>query len=305
MASCTYTNTLLGSIIIEKVTQPDLIFTSNLPGAASFALKDGAVRTVTGVAPGSLYTVRENAASPGYDLVDVSCFDTATGQVFQGDLIARSASFAPQAGHTIHCSFINEKRGQIVIEKAAEPAGARATFDFLTNAGTPSAFSLGNGAKREFLNVKPGQYTVEERVGNNNFRLAAITCIDSIGHAAASRGDVARRRATINLDAGETVTCRFLNVENDTIVVRKFTNPPGDSVTSFAFTTNLPGGNFALTDQATHVVQSVQPNRPYTVTQVNAPSGYDLTELECFDTLTGAVINGNLAKRNDPGHASF
>ena len=314
--TCTYTNVRNDTVVIQKFTRPagdgltDFSFSSNLPGAGAFTLKDGNVRLVTGVTPGQTYTVAEADPTPGYDLVDVTCYDTDTGQVIQGDLSTRAASFTPQPGHTVYCSFINEKRGKIVVEKVVEPSPNSATFDFITDAGSPSSFTLGDGATQEFIELKPGRYTVEELASAPAYRLGSVTCTDSIGNGLASQGDAANRQAIVNLDPGETVTCRFLNAQNNTVIIQKFTDPPGDTQTTFAFTTNLPGGAFSLKDGEFHVVKNVPSSQLYTVTEGDPRPGYDLTALACFDTFTGAVVDGDHATRSitftpQPGHVIY
>src|SRR5205085_8212588 len=75
----------------------------------------------------------------------------------------------------------------------------------------------------------------------------------------------------------QTVTCTFTNTKRATIIVKKVTNPSGDSAT-FDFTGDVTA---TLGDGQTQS-KSVAPGS-YTVTE-SAKTGWDLTGLSCDDT---------------------
>ena len=103
--------------------------------------------------------------------------------------------------------------GTIVIMKATDPAGGSG-FGFTDNIAAPNAFSLDHGGTETFSNVDAfdaGSYTVIEddpQVTPGGFALSDLTCTDPDG---GSSVDLGARKATIDLDAGETVTCTFTN----------------------------------------------------------------------------------------------
>jgi hypothetical protein len=100
--------------------------------------------------------------------------------------------------------------GTIVIVKATDPAGG-AGFDFSDNIAAPNSFSLDDGGMKTFSNVFTDSYTVIEhdpQVTPGSFALSALTCTDPDG---GSSVDFGARKATIDVDAGETVTCTFTN----------------------------------------------------------------------------------------------
>jgi hypothetical protein len=97
--------------------------------------------------------------------------------------------------------------GTIVIAKDSYPSGAT-SFSFTDDVEAPNNFMLDDGQTRTFTNVVPGTYTVtEDDPSEGNFSLGDVSCDD-----ADSVADTGTRTATITVDAGETVTCRFRNL---------------------------------------------------------------------------------------------
>ena len=107
--------------------------------------------------------------------------------------------------------------GTIVIAKDTYPSGGTG-FGFTDNIESPNAFALDDAGTHTFTSVAPGTYTVSENdPSGGNFSLADVSCDDDD-----STGDTSTRTATINVAAGEVVTCRFRNLETaptDTLFV--------------------------------------------------------------------------------------
>ncbi|HEX6101000.1 MAG TPA: CHRD domain-containing protein [Thermoanaerobaculia bacterium] len=98
--------------------------------------------------------------------------------------------------------------GTIVIVKNTYPSGGTG-FGFTDTIEAPNAFTLDDGGTRTFASVEPGTYTVTENDPSaSGFTLGDVSCDDGD-----STGDPFARAATIRVDAGETVTCRFRNLE--------------------------------------------------------------------------------------------
>ena len=99
--------------------------------------------------------------------------------------------------------------GTIRIVKSTNPAGG-ANFNFTDNVpGSGGAFMLNDGGTRTFTGVAAGTYTVTESDPSGaNYTLADVDCDD-----ADSSGNPFARSATVNLQAGETVTCTFRNLQ--------------------------------------------------------------------------------------------
>ncbi|HEY0140653.1 MAG TPA: CHRD domain-containing protein [Thermoanaerobaculia bacterium] len=96
--------------------------------------------------------------------------------------------------------------GTIRIRKATSPAGGSG-FGFTENI-TPGGFVLNDGGERVFSNVPAGSYTVTEGA-LAGWSLTDVACSDSD-----SAGNPAARTANVQLQAGETVTCTFTNLQS-------------------------------------------------------------------------------------------
>ncbi len=144
-ASCTFTNTGRGTLVVEKQTAPDEtsgatfgFTTAASGGAPSFSLADDGTDSRT-LPPGA-YTVTEGTKI-GYRLTDVDCDDTDSTQT--GDTQAvhdRRAAYAIEVGETVTCTFTNLKinASTIVVRSGNEFAyhGDDVTFSFdVTNPG--------------------------------------------------------------------------------------------------------------------------------------------------------------------------
>ena len=104
--------------------------------------------------------------------------------------------------------------GTIVIEKVTDPAGGTG-FQFTNDVpGGPTPFNLNDGQSRTFNDVDAGAYTVTETdpaVTPGGYTLTNLDCVDSDPGGTASTTNLGNRQATVNLEAGETVTCTFTN----------------------------------------------------------------------------------------------
>ena len=213
-------------------------------------------------------------------------------------------SFTVNDGDTIVCTFTNEKKATIIIQKVTQPAGGTG-FDFEDDIEVPNAFVLADGETKTFSGLVSGTYTVTEADPTPDFDLTAITCDDGAS-ASPSTGDVGQRKATINLDPGETVTCTFTNTERGTIIIEKATVPAG--ATGFEFTDDVePPNSFILDDGGMKTFSNVVPGT-YTVTEADpmgTPGDYDLTNLVCVedtvDNSTEDLGSRQATIRLDPG----
>ncbi|HEU4522749.1 MAG TPA: CHRD domain-containing protein, partial [Thermoanaerobaculia bacterium] len=98
--------------------------------------------------------------------------------------------------------------GTVIIRKRTSPAGGTG-FPF-TETMTAGGFTLDDAGERVFTNVPAGTYTVTEgAVGG--WTLTDVTCSDDD-----STGEPFARRATVQLQGAETVTCTFTNLQSVT-----------------------------------------------------------------------------------------
>jgi fimbrial isopeptide formation D2 family protein len=285
--TCTFTNTKLAKLIVEKQTSPDGAPGSfSFSGAVSGSIGDGGTIASGFLDPGA-YTVTEADPAPPFDLGAITCDDTNSS----GDVDTRTATFRLEAGEVVTCTFTNVQRGTVTIIKDAVPndpqdfsfSGGLGSFtldDDGSEAGTPSMMT--------FTNVVPGSYTVTE-AAVSGWDLSGVEC-NGTGGSSGSRDGAS---AAITLTPGGSVTCTFTNTKRGTIIVDKVTDPSGDP-TSFAF--SLSGGpdsvsqSFNLTDAATpHNSGALKPGT-YSVEET-VPAGWDLTGASCSDGSNPAAID--------------
>ncbi len=217
--TCTFTNQqeAKGTVIIRKETEPDedpaatdFAFTSTgglTPDA--FTLRDDGQRVFNNVEPGS-YTVTETAPAAPYSLDRIECVDATTNSAVS--VPDRRANIEVAAGETVICTFTNEKalKGTIVVKKQTTPEENpnSTTFGFTTTGLTPAAFNLQDDGTQTFSELEPGEYSVTENAPATPYTLTVIDCADASGNTTT---DVAARTASINVAAGETVSCTFVN----------------------------------------------------------------------------------------------
>jgi hypothetical protein len=136
-----------------------------------------------------------------------------------------AATATVQEGQTTTCTFENlVNRGSITIVKDAVPDHAQ-DFAFLTVGMGLSNFTLDDDSDpilpntMTFTGLMPEIYTITEVQPVTGWNLTEIECVsDSRGSLTSPLGNM----ATINLGAGENVTCTFTNVKNGSITAHKF-----------------------------------------------------------------------------------
>jgi hypothetical protein len=103
-----------------------------------------------------------------------------------------------------------ERKNRIVVDKVTVPTGSEQSFDFTLDGpgGFHAAFSLTDGdSPYTSIHLQPGEYTVAESVPSG------WDVTDIVPDDDNSTGDPGMAMATINLEAGETVTVAFTNTE--------------------------------------------------------------------------------------------
>ncbi|MCL4295825.1 MAG: S8 family serine peptidase [Anaerolineae bacterium] len=300
--TCTITNIRRGAIVIVKNTlggDSTFDFTSTTLGDFSLTTSGGtASTTFSGLDPANTYDVAETVPT-GWDLTGATCDSGET--IDDIDL---------EPGETVTCTFTNVKRGNITIVKDAIPDDPQ-DFDFF---GTDPIgnFSLDDDAdgtlpNQQTFTVEPGSYTITED-GVSGWDLTDITCqTDDTGDT--TQTILGSELVTIDLDAGETITCTFENTKRGKITVVKDADPADG--TDFTITLGGDGsGNILLDDIVpqdgdianTSETIALVPGT-YTLTELDAP-GWNLDSLVCETTDAGqpVTITPNLATINlDPG----
>ncbi len=229
-----------GTITIVKDAAPDdpqdFFFLFGNSGGSFVLDDDGGAdstylnhTTLAGLAAGS-WTFTENAVT-GWELTGISCSPSAGTTV---DLPNRTMTVNLTGGANVTCTFTNTKQqttstGPLTIVKDAAPNDAQdfAFYAFGPNSGSIMPFLLDDDAgaagadnllanTKTFANLAPGSYSVTEDFFNpvpvTGWDLAGIVCTSSTGITVGTV-DLANRAFTVNLAAGDNVTCTFTNTK--------------------------------------------------------------------------------------------
>ncbi|RZS64183.1 hypothetical protein EV187_2563 [Agromyces ramosus] len=280
------------TVIIRKQTNPDEAANTSLfdfsksfatqPASVdTFSLADDGVKSYTGTVPfGAGYTVSENLLTmpTGYEFDNVNCSaSTGVTPVINGETV----TFAIDASSDVlDCTYTNAAKGTIIVEK--ETSDGFGTFAFTSATLPDTAFDLTTTApgaagkdSESFSDLTPGTYDVAETVPAN-WNLTSATCDDGSDPA------------SIDLSAGETVTCKFVNArERGAILITKtakHADDPDNEIphagVTFTVTGNgIPAGTTAVTDANGQacvgglLVSDLPGIGAYTVTET-VPAGY-------------------------------
>jgi len=286
--TCTYTNIPQQKITIIKNVVPKtpqiFTYTGNL---GSFSLDNDAGTTIPNeisffVAPGT-YMIKEDAI-PGFNLTDLRCLSPA----FTVNFTERNVTVDLGIGENVTCIFNNQPLQSITIIKDTVPDGQPGVI-FL---GPLDTFALDDDASTTLPNNKnislaPGQYNVSERVPTA-LNLTNINCIDA---DAGTTVNVTEQVAHIDLDAGEHVTCTFVNKRSGNISIIK--DAVSDNPQDFNFTGGF--GTFLLDDDSSAILRNnrtftgVAPGNYNIIEQAGA--GFNLTNIDCSDPDDGTTVN--------------
>ncbi|MDX1388321.1 MAG: hypothetical protein R3344_03980, partial [Acidobacteriota bacterium] len=174
------------------------------------------------------YTVSEQQVA-GWDLSSITCTEGGSA-----DLVSGTLTIDAPLGSVIECTFVNTKRGRIIVDEVTVPGGDPQIFDFLATGGPDGildAFGLSDlSTPHDVGAVKAGTYSVVQHAVPG-WDLTSAICDDG------SPVDA------VVVDPGETVTCTFTNVKRGSIVIDKVTDPAGDPQ---VFDFSLTGGPDAV-----------------------------------------------------------
>ncbi|GAB4432585.1 MAG: hypothetical protein Kow0031_13970 [Anaerolineae bacterium] len=269
-ATCTFTNTKLGSLTVVKQTSngdDTFPFSSTIPGNATFDLTTSnnvAQQTFADLLPGT-YAVSETAPA-GWSQAAAACSDGSD-----------PASINLGPGENVTCTFENSRLGSLTVVQNS--SGGDDTFPFSSNSLSPASFNLttsGGTAQQLFANLSPGTYDVTESIPAG-WSQVAVTCSDGSSPT------------SINIGSGENVTCTFENAKLGSLTVVK--NSGGDDVFHFSsnslspasFNLNTSGGT------AQQLFASLLPGT-YDVSEI-VPAGGSQSAATCTDGSNPASIN--------------
>jgi hypothetical protein len=195
--TCTFVNEELAKIILVKNTiggNGDFTFNmtgDGLPASTQLTTVNGTTnQTFEDLDQDNTYSVSE-VVPAGWNLTGSSCTGNNT-----------PASITPEAGETVTCTFTNTQRGHIIVDKITDPAGDLQSFNFTATGSGYTNFSLADLSDPNNQELVPGTYGVSETVPTG-WDLTSATCVSSLGDQ--------ETPASLELDAGETITCTFNN----------------------------------------------------------------------------------------------
>jgi hypothetical protein len=183
--------------------------------------------------------------------------------------------------------------GQIIIVKDAVPNTAQ-DFSFTTTGNGLSNFSLDDDDDGTLSNTKTfilsgsGTFTVTEAVASG-YSLSNLVCSDPTANSSVNLGT---RTATINLAAGETVTCTFTNTlqQGTLTLVKTVTNDNGGGAVAGDWTLSADGPTPISGTTGSGAVTNAPVNAGvYTLSESAGPAGYTAGSWSC----PGATLNGN------------
>ncbi len=206
----------------------------------------------------------------------------------------------------VTCTFTNTaERGTIVIVKNVE--GADDTFDFTgdwpdpaddttpvadfqlsTTDGTASVTYSG-----VLVPADGSSYTVTELDPTPEYDGTSLTCEELDGDDGSSADGLT---GTIDLDAGETVTCTYTNTQRSTITVVKDAVPDDDQVFSYTTSGDPLADAFDLVDDGTDTANT------FTSGLVPADGTYSVAEtpVDGWTLATASCDNGNDVGQIEP-----
>lgn len=217
--TCLFTNTQRGAAVVVAQTVPEaaggtFLFT----GVPTGTIPADGTLVVANLPPGT-YTTTEADPAPAFDLIEVRCDDGGSATTSGGDPATRSAIFNVDPGEMVTCTFLNARRGTLIVTAEVDAQDAEGTFQYT---GVPSG-TLSAGGTLVVADLPPGTYTTTEVDPAPEFELTGITC-DDAGSATISMGDATTRSVIYNLDAGETIRCVFSHE-----IIEQATVPPGST----------------------------------------------------------------------------
>ena len=220
--------------------------------------------------------------------------DSITGNNCSADILNGTATATVVKGGTTVCTFSNLiNKGSITIIKDANPNDGQ-DFAFTTIGTELSSFNLDDDSdptldnSRSFTGLLPGSYTISETTPVSGWDLTSLVCNSDVDGKVIGPF-IGINTASINLTAGENVTCTFTNTQRGSINVVKETIG-GDDTFDFGSGT-LPDSSFSITTSGNTGNTSFNNLLPgnYDVDET-VPAGWNLTSTSCSDGSDPASI---------------
>lgn len=287
-AVCNFTNNAGASITIVKDAVPnsdqDFSFTATGTGVQNFVLDDFAASatpssiTFNSLLPGT-FTFTETSVA-GWDLASISCPNITETP------ITRGVSLTITAGQNITCTFRNEQRGKIIVNKVTDPANDPTSFPISispssgVNGQTNRSLSVSSPVEYD---VAHGTYNVTEDLGNYpNWEQIGNNCNNLVidGNTPLVNGVPTRSCTITNKDTtpGLKVVKNVVNDNGGTLKASAFTMLVNDVA--------LTGGVLSNSDlTATYSYQNPSIGESYFVSETQKAE-YSASVTTCTDDLT-------------------
>lgn len=287
---CVFTNRQDGTIIINKslVGEDDTTFeytgTWLDPEGFEITTENGIGSEIfTNVDPDT-YTVDELALE-GYDGTSLLCVDSdADGTA--SSVVGLVGTINLDPGETVECTYTNTQRARLLVDKETVPDEYDQDFGFVfTNGQFQTPFTLNDATDDEASPwtsgfIVPGTYSVTETVPES-WTLTGISCGDPEGDG-----------TTIELAAGQVVTCVFTNTADSGQVSLTKSVTGVDPSLEWSFDFELieePGGtpdprtvdNSALPGSATATWSELNVASTYTLVESEVPAGWSGGDIAC------------------------
>jgi hypothetical protein len=182
-------------LTITQEIEPDAAasFAYTATGLDAFTLTGDATRTVTVSSPRRMTIAQQPV--PGWTLVDVDCTGALTS-----DPEAGTVTVDLTAGAAVECAFHNQQDATVTVLQDSDPASGPA----VSYAGTLGDFELTGDGEQAFT-VGPGRF------GPATIAQAPVSGWTPSPPACTGDSDatIAARSATLSVDPGETIECRF------------------------------------------------------------------------------------------------
>ncbi len=265
--TCTITNDdKSGKLIVHKVTDPasDTTTQFSITASGTGVISGNATQNIVGggtveyTVDAGTYGVAE-AVLAGWDETSNTCVGVVVSN-----------------GGTGECTITNTKRGHIIVKKNAIPDSNNQAFTFTNNFGNgnQATFDLTDttdvGLPSYDGEVLPGKYSVSEGAVTGWQQESAVC-------------DLGETVDDIDVAAGETVTCTFINEKLAKITLVKNT-VGGNGTFDFVMTGDtLPGSAQFVTSGGTanQVFDNIDPDNTYSIAETPIPSGWAKTNAVC------------------------
>jgi hypothetical protein len=288
-------------------------------GGAASTTGPVAVTAGTNVNPGADHTVSEN------DFVTANYTSSYVCTKNGSPYISSTSGTGPFTVHVnsadaVVCTFTNERKAGLVIQKDAVPDDPQ-DFAFTTSGAGLSDFTLDDdgGAdatytnSKAFSNLVPGGTRTVTEPSVSGWTITNIACTGATNSTVtigASGGfDAGDNSVSVQLAAGETVTCTFTNTKNGSITIIKDATPNDPQDFRYDATgTGMTPSPFYLDDDADPTLSTTQtfsgllPNGARTVTET-VPAGWKVTNITCTGATNSTVVIGAAGGFNAGDHA--